>query len=212
MRFVGQVAPPERQHPGIALLLNVNHLRVTKGAGKKPSQPQLGPLNPTPGARTFHKRAKRQQLSLFTWLKRVRTQRHPHADAGKVGLVIHAVFAAYQVLRAAVGQRHMGAGGLDLGLDVVWQWRGQVLNTGGNFCRLGGGQCVAVKQHNNGAAIGQRGQFLGGLLAALGIRQGQIVGGGAVYSFSVSDKREHGICLSGWLTGGAGWRYAGRGQ
>jgi len=149
---------------------------------------------------------------LFAWLKGVSAQRYAYTNTGKVGFVVSAVFRADHLLRSAVCQRHMGACSLDLRLDVIGQRAWQVLDAGGNLGGLGGGQRVAVKQYNNGAAIGQRGQLLRGLLAAGGFRQRQVVGGDAAYRFSVGDKREHGIYLSGWLTGGAGWRCAGHGR
>lgn len=86
----------------------------------------------------------------------------------------------------------MRAGGADLVAQLGGQWAGKDLDAGGDLRRLVGRQGGAVGQADDGAAIGQRGDFLALALAGGGFRQAQFPGVDSVDGFAVGDERGHG--------------------
>ena len=130
-------------------------------------------------------RTKGKQFSLLSRCKDVGAQCNADAQTGKLGFVAGAVRRTNLGLGIGVDQLHLRTCGFDLVLERgVWR---QYLNAGGNLCRLSAWQREPVKQHDNGAAIGQRAKLLTSLRALRRVRQFERVGCDAVYNAAVGD-------------------------
>lgn len=148
------------------------------------SQTQLGLLRAAPIAAGFRPGVPRRGFSAG-------------GDAQELDFVVNAVALADLLDHFSVNQLHVRAGGADGVAQFHGQRAGQCFDAGGDLRGLLSGQRGAVVQADDGAAIGQRGDFLALALARGGFRQPQLEGVDSGDGFAVGDERGHGGAPSG---------------